>query len=59
MIIIIQAISLMMDIAQDTMVMITTKIIVISVPTTITITIATILTAIMITIRANNNQILE
>ena len=60
MIIIIQAIGLMMAIAQDTMAMTTTKIMTISLPTTNIITIATItLTTIMITIRANNNQILE
>ena len=59
MIIIIQTISLVMGIAQDTIVMTTTKIIQISLPITIITTIATILTAIMMTIRANNNQILE
>lgn len=58
-IIIIQTISLMMGIAQDTMVMTTTKIIQIPLPITSITTIATILTAIMITIRANNNQTLE
>ena len=58
MIINILTISLMMGITQDTMVMTTTKTIAILLPTAIIITVATLLTAIMITIRANNNQIL-